>query len=165
MIRMLVLGHGKVGTALADSCRRAGFEVTHRAARAALPSRIQTDVVVLATRDGAIASLATRLAAVKQLDCRAALHCAGALDTSVLEPLHARGLGVAQMHPLVSLAARDTFGSAWAVVCGDAEGSAWARKIATATGMRVATPKALDRVRYHAAAALMANGAAALAAV
>ena len=68
------------------------------------------------------------------------------------------------MHPLVSLAARDTFGSAWAVVCGDAEGSAWARKIATATGMRVATPKALDRVRYHAAAALMANGAAALAA-
>lgn len=94
------------------------------------------------------------------------VHCSGVLSSAVLEPLADRA-GVAQMHPLISFASKDLppdLEGAHMHVEGTAEGVRRAKKIASMIGMRPRVLPAVDAAGYHAAAAMMANGAAAVAA-
>lgn len=167
-VSVFVLGAGKVGAALSRALRRAGARVTLRPARKPLPRRIAADLVLLAVRDRDLAPLAERLAAGGVLDPRCAVvHAAGALDASPLAALRSSCAGVGQMHPMISFASTTVFPSLArgnVHVQGDAVAVKRATKVARALGMTPRTFPKLDTVGYHAAAGLVANGAAALAA-
>ncbi len=166
---VLILGAGKAGRALARALRLRGVRVKVRHARSGLPRAIEGGVVVLAVRDPDLRPLAEAMAAVRLLPKRAVvLHVAGALGAEPLAPLRGLCAGVGQMHPMISFAStRVSPGLARGnvLVQGDPAAVACARRIARLLGM---TPRArgrIDPVAYHAAAGLVANGGAALAAV
>lgn len=165
MKRVYVFGAGKVGRALAKALKRAGVPVTLRGARRGLPSRrIAADLLVLSVRDDQLPALARALATADILPPGVAVvHCAGALGAEVLAPLRSAGVVVAQMHPLVSVADSSAeLSGGWLHVSGDAEAVARAKKLAKAIGMNALTIDGLDLALYHAATALLANGAVAL---
>jgi predicted short-subunit dehydrogenase-like oxidoreductase (DUF2520 family) len=166
-MRVFVLGAGKVGSGLARALRSRRVRVTLRAARRMVPRTIDADVVILAVRDRDLRPLAERLVGV--VAARAVVvHVAGALDAEPLAPLRGACAGVAQMHPMISFASRNKsprLESGSVHVQGDRAAVAWARRLARTLGMRPRTVPGLDTVAYHAAAGLVANGAAALAAV
>lgn len=76
--------------------------------------------------------------------------------------------GVAQMHPMISFASRTSFPTLTrgnVHVQGDAAAVTRARRLAKKLGMSPRTFPGLDTVGYHAAAGIVANGAAALSAM
>jgi len=168
-LRVFVFGAGNAGRGLARALRRAGARVTLRAARSGIPRRVRADLIVLAVRDGLVASVAREMADSGSVGAESAVvHIAGALGPDVLAPLRGACAGVGQMHPLVSFASRDTtpqLMGASVHVQGDRIAVARARRAARTIGMKPWTQKGLDNVRYHAAAGFVANGAAALAAI
>jgi predicted short-subunit dehydrogenase-like oxidoreductase (DUF2520 family) len=163
-----IFGAGKLGSSLARALRARGVRATLRRARDGVPARtVDADVVVLAVRDRDLRSVAERMARVVARRA-VVVHVAGALDAEPLAPLRAACAGVAQMHPMISFASpRFTPGLARGNVHiqGDAPAVARARKLARLLGMTPRTIPGLDTIAYHAAAGLVANGAAALAAV
>ncbi len=167
---VFVFGAGKVGAALARALRRAGVAVTLRPARRGWPrGRIDADVVILAVRDGDIPRQAAELAARELVGHRrvAVLHCAGALGPEALAPVRSARVAVAQMHPMISIASprwSPSLARGQLHVDGDAFAVRAARALGRTLGMAPRTIAGLDRVAYHAAAGLCANGAAALAA-
>ncbi len=169
-LRIFVLGRGKVGVALARAARALGAEVTLRAARAGLPRKpIDVDLLILAVRDRDLTPLAEALAeghlVTKKTAC---VHVAGALGPAPLASLRAVSAGVAQMHPMISFASREKpprLERGNVHIQGDRVAAARARTFARALGMTPRTFASLDTIAYHAAAGLVANGAAALAAV
>ena len=164
---VFVLGAGKVGTALTRALRAKGAQVTLRAARKGLPRGIDAEVVVLAVRDRDLAPLAAKMVGV--VSRRAVVvHVAGALGADALSPLRGWCAGIAQMHPMISFASTRFAPSLQhgnVHVQGDAAAVARARRLVRLLGMTPRTVPGLDTVAYHAAAGLVANGAAALAAV
>ncbi len=165
-----ILGNGKVGRGLGRGLRRAGFRVDVRSARAGLPARPFTaSLLVLAVRDPELAGLAAALARGGLVGpATACVHVAGALGPEALEGLRAVSAGVAQMHPMISFAHPDHPPSLLrgnVHISGDPVAVRRARAVARALRMTARTVPELDRVGYHAAAGLVANGAAALAAV
>jgi predicted short-subunit dehydrogenase-like oxidoreductase (DUF2520 family) len=166
-LRVFVLGAGKVGAALGRALRAAGVKVTVRPARKPLPRAIEADVVVLAVRDRDLTPLAQRLVGVVGRKS-VVVHVAGALDASPLAPLRGACAGVAQMHPMISFASTrkaPQLARGNLHVQGDAAAVVQARRVARLLGMTARTVPGLDTIAYHAAAGLVANGAAALAAV
>jgi predicted short-subunit dehydrogenase-like oxidoreductase (DUF2520 family) len=169
-MRVYILGSGKVGRAFARATRAAGWKATLRAARKGLPRRkIEADLLILAVRDrdlpGLSAQLTERRLVGKKTAC---VHVAGALGPEVLSPLRRISAGVAQMHPMLSMAspaAPPTLTGGNMHVQGDAAAVRSARAFAARLGMTPRTFPGLDTAGYHAAAGLLANGAAALAAV
>jgi predicted short-subunit dehydrogenase-like oxidoreductase (DUF2520 family) len=162
-----VIGAGKVGTVLARELRARRVAVRLQRARGRMPRAIDTDVLLLATRDRDLPLLAERLRGVVSPGT-AVLHVAGALGPEPLAPLRGACAGVGQMHPLLSFASRrrsPTLEGATVHVQGDPVAVARARRLARVLGMRPRTLAGLDTALYHAAAGLVANGAAALAAV
>jgi predicted short-subunit dehydrogenase-like oxidoreductase (DUF2520 family) len=168
--RVFVFGAGKVGSGLARAMRRASLSVTLRPARAGFPRRrIEADVVIIALRDRDIAPCAARLSADELIGHRACavLHCAGALGPDVLAGARRPRVAVAQMHPMISFASTryaPSLDRGQLHVDGDARAVRAATELGKRLGMTPRTIPALDRIAYHAAAGLVANGAAALAA-
>jgi predicted short-subunit dehydrogenase-like oxidoreductase (DUF2520 family) len=166
---VFVLGAGKAGAGLARALRTAGVKATLRGARRGLPRVLDADIVVLAVRDSDLAPLAEKLRDAKVISRRAVVvHVAGALDAEVLGALRGHCAGVAQMHPMISFATPRwtpalTRGSMH--IQGDSPAVARARRLARRLGMTPRTVPGLDTIAYHAAAGLVANGAAALCAV
>src|SRR5262245_24130914 len=169
-MRVFIFGAGKVGQALTAGLRKARVPVTLHPARKGVPTtRIDADVIVLALRDRALGPVAADLASSGVVPRRAVVvHNAGALPAEALEPLRGVCAGIAQMHPMISFASRDffpTLRNGRVHVKGDRAAEARARTIAKKLGMTPRTFTRLDTVGYHAAAGLVANGAAALAAI
>ncbi len=164
--RVAIFGAGKVGRALAAGLRRAGYRVTLRSGRRAVPREVDADVIVLAVRDGRISEVASALRG--RVSARAVcVHVAGALGPEALAPLARSCAGLAQMHPLASFASSarpPDLRGVTALVTGDRAGATGARALARAVGMVPRSFPGLDLVAYHTAAALVANGSAALAA-
>ena len=169
-MRVFILGAGKVGRGLAKALRTHGDDVTLRAARRGLPKNtIDASIVVLAVRDRELGPIAASLAAARILRKSAVVvHNAGALPADALAPLRTVCAGVAQMHPMIAFASRTfvpTLVRGHCHVKGDPVAEQRARVLAKHLGMTARTFTRLDTVGYHAAAGLVANGAAALAAI
>jgi predicted short-subunit dehydrogenase-like oxidoreductase (DUF2520 family) len=169
-MRVYILGAGKVGSALAKAIRRAGWTATLRPLRRGLPSRpIVADLLILALRDRDLTSAAEELAHAGVVGKRTAcVHVSGALTAEAIAPLRRASAGIGQMHPMISFASitmppRLAKGSVH--VQGDRAAISRARALARRLGMSPRTIPNLDAAGYHAAAGLVANGAAALAAV
>ncbi len=160
--RVLVVGRGRLGSSLVHALRASGARVWHWSARGRWPARAPTiDVVLMAASDPFIEATARRLAT--RLDVRTpVLHASGALGTGPLAPLAPRPMGV--LHPLVSFASKrpPPLEGAVAVVAGDPRAVRAARRLGERLRLRVIAA-GIHGPRYHAAAALIANGAAALA--
>lgn len=163
-MKIWVLGRGKLGRALATRLQAAGADVTLRAARGTLrfePAAAR--VFVLAVPDDAIRALAERLA--PELGARdVVLHCAGSRSEAELAACAARGAATAGMHPLVSFASRRKLpalsGTSF-VVSGTPRAVQRARWLCRKLGAHCLHAPILGPA-YHAAAALLANGSAAL---
>lgn len=167
-MKVAIVGVGKVGRGLERALRAARIPCAIVSARAFVesPRRLRADIVVIAARDGAIAKCVEAIGSYVDRDA-VVVHCAGALDASILAPLRAHCAGVAQMHPMISFAdpARPpSLVGGHAHVAGDPAAVSRARKLCRAIGLIPRTFEGLDRIAYHAAAGLVANGAAALAA-
>jgi predicted short-subunit dehydrogenase-like oxidoreductase (DUF2520 family) len=168
--RVFVYGAGKVGTGLSRALARAGFAVVLRPQRRGLPSRpIEADFVILAVRDRDIAPAAAEMARRGLVGHRAVVvvHCAGALGPDVLSAVRGPRVAVAQMHPMISFASKargPSLERGQLHVDGDARAVRGARALGARLGMTPRTIPGLDHIAYHAAAGLVANGAAALAA-
>jgi predicted short-subunit dehydrogenase-like oxidoreductase (DUF2520 family) len=147
-----VIGPGRAGRSLAAALAGAGWSVSGLLGRDDDTSGAASgvDLVVVATPDGAVASVA---AAIEPVPGTVVAHLAGSLGLDALEP-HPRRAAV---HPLVSLpdpeiGARRLRG-AWYAIAGDA----MAREIVAALEGRSFTVADADRAVYHAAAAVASN--------
>lgn len=163
MRSLAVIGRGRLGEGLAKALEVAGADVRLTKGRA--PRIGDAEVLVLAVPDPAIAAVAERLG--PELNGRVVVHCSGSLGPQVLSAAKDAGAAVGAMHPLVSFADRrrpPALAGTSFVIDGDRRAVAAARAIATAVGAHpVLAP--IHGAAYHAAAALSANGAAALATV
>lgn len=169
-MKILILGAGKVGRALASALEKAKVPVTLRPARKGVPTTpIDADMIILALRDRQLGPVAADLATSGVVKKKAVVvHNAGALPAEALQALRGMTAGIAQMHPMISFASTKVHPSltrGHVHVKGDPVAEARARAIAKKLGMTPRTFKKLDTVGYHAAAGLVANGAAALAAI
>jgi len=169
-MKVFILGAGKVGRALARGLRAHGDTVTLRPARKGIPKQsIDTDVLVLAVREKQLGPITTELATSGVLKKSAVVvHNAGSLSAEALAGLRGACAGVAQMHPMISFASTTfypTLARGHCHVKGDPLAEKRARALATHLGMTPRTFVKLDTVGFHAAAGLVANGAAALAAI
>lgn len=121
--------------------------------------------VLIAVSDDAIGEVARVLAAAANQP-GLALHCAGGVDVSVLEPLRARGFACGSIHPLQTICdpaqgAAALPGSAYAIA-GDPPAADWAENMAALLdGAPLKVPPDA-RPRYHAAAVFASNYAAAV---
>jgi predicted short-subunit dehydrogenase-like oxidoreductase (DUF2520 family) len=163
-VKVAVFGAGKAGRSLARALRAGGVSTTLRAQRRGLV-RFRADLLVLAVRDEQIQGVAEELARRRLVAPPAAVvHCAGALGVEVLAPLGTIGVAIGHLHPLVALAdARTSLAGGFAHVAGDRAAVRLASAAARAAGLAPFGGQALDLRLYHASAALLANGAAALA--
>lgn len=164
-MNVLIIGRGRVGNGLRRTLgtsssievRSSGRRVSASAVRAA-------DVIVLAVPDDAIEAVAETIA--PHLSAKTAVvHCAGARGVDELRACAARGVAVGVMHPLVSFPSKRSHPSLAGTsftVSGDRAAITASRRVASSCGARVVVAQTGDPA-YHAAAALAANGAAALA--
>jgi predicted short-subunit dehydrogenase-like oxidoreductase (DUF2520 family) len=169
-MKVFILGAGKVGSALAWALRKSGDQVTLRPARKGVPKKvIDAAIIVLAVRDRQLATIASELATSRVVKkSTVVVHNSGGLSADALAPLRGACAGIAQMHPMISFASTTFFPTLAGGHChvkGDPEATKRARTLAKHLGMTARTFPKLDAVGYHAAAGLVANGAAALAAI
>jgi predicted short-subunit dehydrogenase-like oxidoreductase (DUF2520 family) len=145
-----VVGHGRLGTALADALRAAGAHVVGPLGRGATAA--DAEVVFLAVPDAEIAAAAAAVAPGRLVG-----HCSGA---TTLAPLTAAGHADAfSLHPLMTITTRGaTFTGAHAAVAGTGDAArATAEQLARALGMTPFAVADADRPAYHAAASIASN--------
>ena len=166
-MKVAIIGAGKVGRSLARALRATSHGVELRAARRGLPrERIAAALLVLAVRDGEVATWARQLASSRLVTRRTAVvHVAGALGPEVLDPLRGLSAGVAQAHPAVSFPSSSSAPSlrlASLLVAGDPVAMRRVAVVARSMGMVPRDGSAVDPVGYHVGCAIGANGAAAI---
>jgi predicted short-subunit dehydrogenase-like oxidoreductase (DUF2520 family) len=147
-----IVGAGRLGLALADALRDAGYHVVGPLGRGADPRDV--DVVLLCVPDQQIAAAARCVSPGDPASGPLVGHCSGATGLGVLAPHSAFSL-----HPLMTVtAAGARFRGAGAAVAGTTDrslGMAW--ELADALGLRVVEVAEQDRVAYHAAASIASN--------
>jgi len=164
-MKLLIIGRGRVGNALRRNLEpNASFETVIEGRRWNASGVRAADAVVLAVPDDSIETLANAIAPHLKRGATV-LHCAGARGTDELRACQTQGAAVGVMHPLVSLPSRrrsPSFLGMTFCVHGSRRAISTSRRIAEASGAVVVVAQTGDP-GYHAAAALAANGAAALA--
>jgi predicted short-subunit dehydrogenase-like oxidoreductase (DUF2520 family) len=184
---VFVIGAGTVGTALAMKLSRAGIPVAglhgrrpdQVAAAGAMAGVLGTsgefpelaresDILVLAVQDDAIAGVVAALRAQKLLRKEhVLLHCSGAMPAAeALAPAKGLVRGMGTLHPLLSIAdarsAAAALRGATITIEGDSAGREAARQLALALGGVVHEIDAHDMRLYHAAGVLASNYVVAL---
>lgn len=162
MLRVVIVGSGRVARGLAHGTRHAEVRRVSSRTPDAVAS-LDVDLVILAVSDGSITEVA------RAFDPHVPphvpfVHCAGALGPDALGSLE-RPHGA--MHPLVSFARVDhppSLRDTTFILDGDPSACDGAERFARACDA-VPLRAPLHGGAYHAAAALVANGAASLAAV
>lgn len=161
-MKVLIVGRGRVGRGLHATLRSTAVDVTLRASRR--PRRTDAEVVVFAVPDSSIEDVATTWMAHTQ-PRTIFLHCAGSLGPEAFGAVE-RVCGT--LHPLVSFAdpkrPPQVHGATFALA-GPPRARKAGRTIARACQARVIETEGFVGAAYHASAALVANGAAALATV
>lgn len=144
-----VVGHGRLGTALAEALRAAGVQVDGPLGRGATAAG--APVVLLAVPDGEIANAAAHVPESALVG-----HCSGATTLQPLLDGHARAFS---LHPLMTITTRGAvFAGAHAAVAGSDEDALHiAEQLARALAMTPFTVADADRPAYHAAASIASN--------
>jgi predicted short-subunit dehydrogenase-like oxidoreductase (DUF2520 family) len=144
-----VVGHGRLGTALAAALRSAGLDVRGPLGRGESPAGAA--IVLLCVPDGEIAAAAAQIDAGPLVG-----HCSGATGLGVLAPHEAFSL-----HPLMTVpsgAPGTVLEGAGAAVAGTTPRAlATAESLARAAGMVPTQVAEADRAAYHAAASIASN--------
>lgn len=159
MIRVAIVGRGRVGGALAANLQsNITFEVAVPVGRDADVTHIasKADLVLLAVTDGAVPSVA---AAIARNDQALFVHFAGSLTLDALAPHRRR----ASLHPLTPMpgdpaTAAMRLRGAWMAVAGDDE----VMTLARALDARTFAVEEAHRARYHATATIAASHVAGL---
>ncbi len=177
-MRIVLVGPGRAGMALALALRAAGHEIAGVLARTAAATgaaaarldgpALERDeplpdahLVVVAVRDDAIAEVAARLAE-RAAAAGAAVHLSGLKPVADLEPLAAAGLATGAFHPLQTLptpeAGAAALAGAWvAVTTADAALRDRLNRLAASIGAHPFDLEDRAKPLYHAAAAAAAN--------
>lgn len=186
---VVVVGPGRVGTALAVALGRAGFRIVaaaggsdtsrRRFAGHVAGARVEADpaavaarggTVVVTTPDDAIEQVVTDLAAADAWsEGQRVVHLAGSRGLGVLRRAQLAGCRVAACHPAQTVPGTtvdpDTFvGTAWAVTCG-ADDRDWAVDLVEAVGGDAHLVPDDRRVLYHAGLTVGSNTVGAAVAV
>lgn len=145
--RCAVVGHGRLGSALAAALHAAGVPVDGPLGRGADASN--ADVVLLCVPDAEIANAAACIAPGRLVG-----HCSGATTLEPLQPHEAFSL-----HPLMTVPETGArFTGAGAAIAGTTQHALdTAHGLAQALGMRPFTVADEDRAAYHAAASMASN--------
>jgi len=149
--RVVVVGRGRVGRAIAPALSAAGIDVAGPLGRDDAPPP-SADAVLLCVPDAAIAEAAAAYAGVAPL----VGHTSGATPLDVLAPAGADAFG---LHPLQTFAEGDgRFDGLGCAIGGTTPGAlAAADALARCLGMRPFELADADRPAYHAAASIASN--------
>lgn len=174
-----VVGAGRLGSAVARGLKQAGWKVGawtrtpgprprghFRARTGPLPRAVgEADLVFLAVPDRAIHEMAERLASEGLArEGQVVAHLSGALQLAALEPAGRAGAALGSLHPLLAVSAGDVpLVGAAAALAGDPPARRLLQRAAEDLGLATFEVPEDQRVRYHAAASLAANGLVALA--
>jgi predicted short-subunit dehydrogenase-like oxidoreductase (DUF2520 family) len=151
--RVAVVGRGRVGPALAEALRAAGYVIDGPLARGA--DARGADVVLLCVPDREVANAASAIVPGPLVG-----HCSGALTLAPLRPHAAFSL-----HPLMTVtdAGAPFEGAGCAIAADGADALATAHALAVDLGMTPFEIADEDRAAYHAAASMASNFVIALA--
>ena len=171
--RIVMVGAGNLGSAMAVSLRHAGYQIERIVARSrgaslrkaqklarevgaaasvGLPDESHAEVVWLCVPDGEIAQAARVLAATGNWKGKVALHSSGALASDELASLRRRGAAVASVHPMMTFVrgSRPSLAGVSFAVEGDAAAVRVARRIVTDLGGNAHAIRKKDKAAYHA---------------
>ncbi len=180
--KIVIVGAGKVGTALAVLLQKAGYNIAGiasrtlasagEAARRLSPSppatdkaheiSLKGDIIMLTTRDDVIQGVCKEIAQRGGFrKGQIVLHVSGSVPSSILSPAKAQGCFIGSMHPLQSFAdvdvAIETLAGSYFCLEGNAEAIDVAKALARALGGQVMTIRTEDKPIYHAAAVIASN--------
>ena len=182
---LTIIGAGRVGRALGGALSEAGWKIFGVVTRAKPSARravrfigqghafagisrqvLAPKYILIATPDSAIPHVAENLARLFAEDWKGkiVLHTSGALDSQILQPLHAFGASVGSMHPLQTFSGVGVpplEGRVFAIE-GDPGALRLARQMVRALGGDVLHLPASGKVLYHAAASMAAGQVLAL---
>ncbi len=157
---VVIVGRGRVGTALYEALRVAGVDVSSLSSRA-LPAETHAELYVLATRDAMLPLVARAVVAAHRGPAPTLLHTAGAMPASILHEAGATNAAV--MHPLVAFAGgTPSLQGALFAVEGDDDAVHVAIELVSRIGGRPQRLTGEQLARYHAAAVLASNHVLAL---
>lgn len=170
-----IIGAGRLGGALAIALNKKNFSIDNLIARnyetaekiaelinpkpRILPadnfSEIASDIILIATQDSAIETVAARLA--DRLNTKPfVFHTSGSLSSEVLRRLKSAGCSIGSIHPLVSISdallGADRFAGAYFCVEGDAEAVKTAEAIVGRLGGKSFYVAPEYKTLYHASA-------------
>lgn len=169
-MRLVIVGPGRAGGAIAIAAERAGHEIVGVLSRRAgttqwadLPwdqDLPETDITLIAVRDDAISEVSDRIAPIVA-NVGVVAHLSGFTPVLVLHHLQERGIAVGGFHPLQSLPDPETgaeaLAGAFVGIDGDALAIDMLTHLATTLGMEHFRLDDTARPAYHAAAAAAAN--------
>jgi len=161
---LLVVGRGSLGRAVARVLRRGTIRVTTTSGRSPSARAIRSARAILLAVPDPVISLVSEAIAPLIASKTVVLHAAGSRRSDELEAIRRVGGFVGVMHPLVSFARGASprgFDGAISVLDGDPRAVRVASDIARALGTEPVRAS-VHGPSYHAAAALVANGAVAL---
>ncbi len=187
-MRVAIVGPGRLGSALGRRWRDAGLDFLgfHGRDAASVDTALafagggvslavadlrDADAVLLAVQDDRLVEVVGRLAAaLGRVDSPAVwLHASGSRDLAVLQPLRDLGLRVAALHPICpipdpAIGFENLPGQPAVLLVpeGDATALAVLQHLAAAAGLQAEVTHGGDRLVYHAACVLAANGLTAL---
>jgi len=178
--RVTIIGAGRMGQGLGLALKRRGYKIAlvarttrdvtpplmlHQGSRAEATSG--AELVLIATPDDAIGSVAAELAAEGAITRdQVVLHLSGLLDRNALLPLEDTGAGCGSFHPLQSVAeagtAAERLKGAYVGIEGDDRALVVAERLANTLRMIPVRIPAAAKPAYHAGAAFVANFTVAL---
>jgi predicted short-subunit dehydrogenase-like oxidoreductase (DUF2520 family) len=178
---LVIVGCGKVGTAMANLLSRSGYlisgvvtsrlETARKSAEATGAGRYsdcpweltpEADVVFITTPDDRIAAVCGEIAENNGFQGESVvLHCSGALSSRILGPARDRGAFAASLHPLQSFASADQavrlVPGSFCAIEGDAEALPIVRQIVKDIGGLLLEITPEKKTLYHAAAVAASN--------
>ena len=176
MLKISIIGVGRVGGALAIALSRKNFEIENLIVRndetarriseiiepkpKILPmenqSEISSDIIFIAAQDSEIESAVKKLAGKLKKSKAFVFHTSGSLSSEILNPLKEIGCPTGSIHPLVSLSdavlGAERFADAYFCLEGDAGAVETAQKIVAALGGKSFSIETKYKTLYHASA-------------